>query len=105
MGDGNPGATEGKVQPQTAQALETTAIAEQVLEIVALQAVNLRVACGTQDLLERRVEQDEHLTFPCHTAFHLHAPRADSLQVRLDGEPVALPASPLRGWNPAEGRP
>ena len=93
------------MQPQTAQAQQTTVPAEQVLEIVALRRVNVRVACGAEDLLERRVEKDERLIFPCQTAFHLHAPRAGSLQVRLNGEEVALPASPLRGWNPAEGQP
>jgi len=96
---------EDEVQPQTAQAQGTSATAEQVLEIVALRRVNVRVACGAENLLERRVEKDERLTFPCHTAFHLHAPGAGSLQVHLNGEEVALPASPLRGWNPAEGLP
>ena len=104
-GGNDPEKKEDEVQPPTAQAQETTATAEQVLEIVALRRVNVRVACGAEDLLERRVEKDERLTFPCHTAFHLHAPRAGSLQVRLNGEEVALPASPLRGWNPAEGQP
>ena len=102
-GGSDPEEKENEVQ--TAQAQETTATAEQVLEIVALRRVNVRVACGAEDLLERSVEKDERLTFPCHTAFQLHAPRAGSLQVRLNGEEVALPVSPLRGWNPAEGRP
>ncbi len=96
---------EDEVQPQAAQAQGTTATAGQVLEIVALRRVNVRVACGAESLLERRREKNERLTFPCHTTFRLHAPRAGSLQVRLNGEEVALPASPLRGWNPAEGRP
>jgi hypothetical protein len=96
---------EDEVQLQTVQEQETTATAEQVLELVALRRVNLRVACGAQDLLERRVEKNERLSFSCRTAFRLHAPRAGSIQVRLNGEEVALPASPLRGWNPAESRP
>ncbi len=104
-GGNDPEEKEDEVQPQTAQAQETTATAGQVLEIVALRRVNVRVACGAQDPLERRVEQGERLTFPCPTAFQLHAARAGSLQVRLNGEEVALPASPLRGWNPAEGQP
>jgi transcriptional regulator with XRE-family HTH domain len=104
-GDDDGAGKEDEMEPQTARAQETAAATQQMLEIFALGAVNLRVACGAVDLLERRVEKDERLTFLCDAAFRLHAPRADSLQVRLNGEPIAPPASPLSGWNPAEGTP
>ncbi len=84
---------------------ESTAAMEQVLEIVALRPIHVRLACGEENLLERRLEKEERVTFPCSTVFQLHAPRAESLRVHLNGEEVALPASPLRGWNPAEGTP
>lgn len=96
---------EDRMPAQEEQSLEIVATQEQVLELVALRAVQVRVACGTLDLLERRVEKGERLTFPCENGFQLHAPRGDSLQVMWNGEQVAPPSSALRGWNPAEGTP
>jgi len=98
-GGNNPEEKEGEIQPQTQEGTE------QMLEIVALQPVDVRVACGEVDLMERRMEEDERVTLTCATAFHLHAPRADSLQLRLNGEEVASPTPALQGWDPAEGTP
>jgi len=104
-GRNSPEKKENEMLSQTQQTQEIVTRQEHVLELVAVRPVQVRVTCGAVDLLERRMEKDERLTFPCEGRFQLHAPRGDSLQVRWDGESVASPSSPLSGWNPAEGTP
>jgi cytoskeletal protein RodZ len=79
---------------------------ESVLELAVQRSAPIRVSCGEVDLLERAVEAGEQLTFRCGSEFHLHAPRRDVLEVRLDGVVIPTPGrarSPLRDWVPSRG--
>ena len=58
---------EGEVQPQTAQAQETSATAEPVLDRVALRLVKVRVACTWENPIEPPVDNDSRLTLPSAT--------------------------------------
>jgi cytoskeletal protein RodZ len=77
-----------------------------LLELAVRRPGSIRVACGQVDLLERAVEAGERLTFRCAAEFHLHAPRSDVFEVRLDGVAIPTPGrarSPLRDWIPHPG--